>query len=122
MRTSATGDDGFTLVELLVALIVFALGALALAQLNSATTRTSAAIEARQLARIEISNLAADRMSDPRAPAVGLASGESENAGRRWRWTQRTEPLEDALVRIELSLADESGQVLARQTLVRGLP
>jgi general secretion pathway protein I len=121
MRMSATGEDGFTLIELLVALAVFSLGALALVRLDSATARASAAIEARELARIELANIAAELMTDPRAPSIGAASGESANAGRRWRWTRQTEPLERDLVRIDLKLAEPGGQVLAMQTLVRPL-
>ncbi len=121
MRTLETGDDGFTLIELLVALAVFSLGALALVRLDSATARTTAAIEARELARIELANIAAELMTDPRAPAIGTASGESANAGRRWRWTRRTEPLEADLVRIDVNVVEPGGQVLAAQTLVRPL-
>ena len=119
MPTSPTSDRGFTLIEVLVALLVFSLGALALVQLGSATTRTSAAIEARQLARIEMDNLATEWLSDPRAPAIGSASGVSSNAGRTWRWTRRVEPLEDDLLRIDGSVASDDGQTLASQTLVR---
>jgi general secretion pathway protein I len=121
MRISATGEDGFTLIELLVALAVFSLGALALVRLDSATARTTAAIEARDLARIELGNLAAELMTDPRAPSIGTEAGESANAGRRWRWTRRTEPLERDLVRIDLTVAEPGGQALATQTLVRPL-
>ena len=117
----ATGEDGVTLIELLVALAVFSLGALALVRLDSATSRTTAAIEARELARIELGNIAAELMTDPRAPSIGTASGESANAGLRWRWTRRTEPLERDLVRIDLNVAEPGGQVLAAQTLVRPL-
>lgn len=123
MRTSATGkaDAGFTLVELLVALFVFSLGALALIKLDATSARTVAALEERQLARIEIANLSALLLTDPRAPSLGTVSGMSVNAGRRWRWTQRTELLEEGLVRIELGLSREDGQRLAQQTLVRAV-
>ena len=112
-------DSGFTLIELLVALVVFSMGALALVQLDSATVRTGRAIAERQLARIELDNLVAETITDPRAPAFGKSNGQTQNVGRTWRWLRNAEPLEGSLVRIDLAVAGEDGQVLASQTLVR---
>jgi general secretion pathway protein I len=114
-------QSGFTLIEMLVALAVFSLAALALVKLDSSTIRASAKVEEHLLARITLNNLAAETLTDPGAPALGESRGEVVNAGQRWLWTRRAErgDVGAGLVRIDLAISNEHGQVLATQTLVK---
>lgn len=50
VRSSAAGRAGFTLIEMLVALAVFALAAMALLNLSGEATRSAVRLEARTLA------------------------------------------------------------------------
>jgi general secretion pathway protein I len=114
-------QSGFTLIEMLVALAVFSLAALALVKLDSSTIRASAKVEEHLLARITLNNLAAEALTDPGAPPLGLIRGEVVNAGQRWFWTRSAErgDVGAGLVRIDLTISNDSGQTLATQTLVK---
>ena len=76
---------GFTLIEMLVALAVFALVAMALLNLSGESTRSAVRVEARTLGGLVAENVAADAMIAPSLP-VGEVSGETQMAGRVWRW------------------------------------
>jgi general secretion pathway protein I len=79
---------GFTLVEVLVALIIVALGAAAV----MSALRTAADSAARQRERMLAGYVAMNRLVEtrlePEFPATGTREGESEMGGRRWRWRQ----------------------------------
>lgn len=94
MRDSVR-PNGFTLLELLVALAVFAIAALALLQMEGASIARTADLDQRLLREIVAQNMAAEILTDPAPPAVGSASGAIENAGRRFQWTRTVAPLAD---------------------------
>ena len=81
---------GFTLVEVLVALAIFSLAALALLRLQGSAMATSTQLAARNLAGITLRNQAIEAMIAVPAPAFGTAQGDLTNGGRRWHWVQRT--------------------------------
>ncbi len=113
---------GFTLIEMLVALAVFGLAAMALIRLEGATLRTSGALETQAMARVVASNLAVETLSDPRAPSIGTATGIADNGGRQWRWTRVTQRTADpALVRVDIAIAEAAGAPIARFSLARGV-
>ena len=82
--------NGFTLIEMLVALAIFSLAALVLLRLGGATASNSARLNERAMAQIVARNIAVQTLSDPLPPAFGNESGEALNGGRRWRWTRET--------------------------------
>ncbi len=119
----ANRKRGFTLIEMLVALAVFSLAALALVKLDSSTIRTSAMVHDHLLARITINNLAVESLTDPIAPPLGQSAGQIVNAGQRWLWSRQVSQGEagEGLVRIDLAVSDATGQPLVTQTLVRAI-
>ena len=82
------GEGGFTLIEMLVALAIFSLAALALLRLGGATAANSARLTEQALAQTVARNLAVEALTDPSAPAFGTEAGTVTNAGRQWRWTR----------------------------------
>lgn len=112
--------SGFTLVEMLVALAVFSLAALALIRLEGAVIRNTAALDEAMLAQIVAHNVAAEAISDARAPAAGEARGEEMNGGRRWAWTRKTAILGDkGAVRLDIAVANARGMVRGQLSVVR---
>lgn len=102
---------GFTLVEVLVALIVVALGMGAvLASLTSAAD-TTAYLRERTFAEWVAMNRMAELRLQGRLPTVGESSGKVEFAGREWAWEQEVAKLDvPGTVRIDLSVrAQERG-------------
>ena len=81
-------EAGFTLVEMLVALAIFSLAALALLRLEGATVSNTARLQDQALARIVAQNLAVETMTDPVPPAFGRQSGTVVNGGRNWTWVR----------------------------------
>ena len=115
-----SAEHGFTLIEIMVALAVFALAALALVRLESATVRGAGVIDETLAAAMLARTLTAEAATDARAPAVGRAAGQSSNGGRSWRWTRAVERTDDARVlRIDVAVSDPRGVQRASATAVR---
>ena len=107
---SRASEEGFTLVEMLVALAIFSLAALALLRLGGATAANSARLQERALAQTVARNLAVETLSDPEPPVFGALSGEAVNGGRRWAWTRVTARSPEARIQqIEIRVADMGG-------------
>jgi general secretion pathway protein I len=84
-RASA-GSAGFSVVEALVALFVFALAAVALMQLQTQSVDTFSRVETRALASIVAQNKLVDSMVRGGALELGVQEGEEKLGGRVWRW------------------------------------
>lgn len=82
-------DAGFTLLELLVALAVFAVAALALVRMEGASIARTADLDQRLLREVVAQNMANEILTDPLPPGEGGAAGTIRNAGRLFQW-QRT--------------------------------
>ncbi len=118
LRRSA--EHGFTLIEMLVALAVFSLAALALLRLEGATLASTAALDDKLVGQIVARNLAVETLTDPLAPTLGVSEGDSENAGRTWHWTRSsTAAGEGAIIRVDIAVTDDARQPVAALTIVR---
>ncbi len=112
---------GFTLLELLVALAVFGLAALALLNLSGQNSRSIGIVQERVLARIVAQNQAAEAALlvvgrlDPRA------GGEENQGGARFVWVRTVSPTPDPkILRVLVAVRSaDSPQVLAEITLFR---
>ncbi|TZG29043.1 type II secretion system minor pseudopilin GspI [Sphingomonas montanisoli] len=113
-------DRGFTLIEVMVALAIFALAALTLLKLEGATLFGAVAIERKAVAQIVARNQAVEILTDPVAPAYGATNGVEENAGIAWRWTRIVDRMpETRLQKIAISVMDPDGNVAAQLMLIR---
>jgi len=118
--TGRGAERGFTLIEVMVALAVFGLAVLALVRVETLAIRGAATVDTAAVARIVAGNVAAEAVTDARAPAAGRSTGVENNAGRRWRWQRDVAGTPDPrVVRIDVAVADERGTVQARTVAVR---
>ena len=116
----ARSSAGFTLIEMMVALAVFSLAALALIRLESATIRGAQTLDATVLAQMVARNVAVEALTDARAPANGTLGGAEDNGGRRWTWQRVVAPIGDqGALRIDVSVSDATGQTLGHLSVIR---
>ncbi len=113
-----SAEHGFTLLEMLVALSVLSIAALALVRLDAFTLRGAADLSASTTAGIVAANRAVDLLTDPRAPAIGTAQASVANGGVQWRVTSRTAATADpSLLRIDIAVSGSGGR--AALTVIR---
>lgn len=115
--------NGFTLIEMLVALSVFSIAALALLRLDSYAVATTADLDARAAAQLVLYNQAALIASDPAAPIRGTTSIAITNGGRNFVATRKVTPTDDSrLVRVDMAVRETGGTGRAAMTIVRRIP
>lgn len=103
-------ERGFTLLEMLVALAVFSLAALALVRLQGVTLRTAADLDSKALGQIVARNLMVEVQSDPVPPSIGDEDGDVDNGGRRWHWSRTVKVTNDQrLLQIDLTVDGQPG-------------
>jgi general secretion pathway protein I len=99
------GQRGFTLIEVLAALVIVALGMLGVIQAVTQTARNGTYLREKTLAHWIALNVITERRLQPSAPDVSESSDEVEFAGRRWRWTMRVTQTEvESLRRMDVSV------------------
>lgn len=113
-------QSGFTLIEMLVALAVFSLAALALLRLQGVTLSTTADLDQKLTGQIVARNLAVELLSDPVPPSLGKKEGAIDNGGRPWRWTQQAKLTDDPrIMRIDIRVDGTRGSSPNVLTIVR---
>lgn len=113
-------EDGFTLIEMLVALAVFSLAALALLRLDGFAIATAVDLDARMAAQIVVQNEAALITTDLGPIVRGATSGTVTNAGRDFTVRRTITPTADArLVRIDLIAIERGGAARSALTLIK---
>jgi general secretion pathway protein I len=108
----ASTAQGFTLLEVLAALVIISLGMLGVIEAVGQTASNSTRMRDRMIAHwVGMNRLTAVRL-EPRPPKVDKTSDEVEMAGRRWRWTMEvTETPVQSLRRIDIRVAEaEAGE------------
>lgn len=96
---------GFTLIEVLAALVIVALGMLGVIEAVTQTARNGTYLRDKTLAHWIAMNLITERRLLANAPEVSKSSDEVEFAGQRWRWTMVvTQTQVDSLRRMDVSV------------------
>lgn len=99
--------SGFTLIEMLVAMAVFSLAALALLNLAGENTRSATRVETRVLGGVIAENMAVQAFALPNPPAFGETRGQTPMAGRSWTWVQSvTQTAQPGVIRIDVTVLD----------------
>ncbi len=110
----ASRDAGFTLIEAVTAMGIFAIAALALMQLNTQNVRGQTQTNAVTLARIVAHNQLVTIMADDDPPRAGVSEGREELGGRTWVWRTTTfENPATGVLQIQISVFGEGDLTLA---------
>lgn len=113
-------EQGFTLLEMLVAMAVLSLGALALLNLAGENTRTAQALEARLFASVVAENRAIEAITATAPPALGAERGTDRMGPEAWRWTRRVSRTgEPGMLRVEVIVAGRDGRTAGEVTAFR---
>lgn len=122
LATPPTAERGFTLLEMLVALAVFSLAALALVRLQGVTLHTAADLDSKAMGQIVARNLMVEVQTDPAPPSLGSEEGDVDNGGRRWHWTRAVRATNDRrLLRVDLTVDGQAGSSPVVLSFVRAL-
>lgn len=104
-RTEPRAARGFSLIELLVALAVFALVVVGLLNLAGESVRTAVHVEESVLAGIVADNVAAESQLLEPAALVAPAEGSEHLGGHDWRWRRKAAATgSDGLLRIDVEV------------------
>ncbi len=106
MRRGRERADGFTLLEVLVALAVVSMAMLAVLGSAGQSTRTVVGLRDRTFAEWVAENRLAELRLAPDWPDLGDSDGDSELAGEQWHWKVHVIKTADPdLRRIEVDVA-----------------
>ena len=98
MRRAEHGR-GFTLLEVLVALLLLSLALVALVRTASLEARALAQVRDSTLAQWVAANAIAEVRLAEAAPALGERVGNAEMGGQRWQWRMQVLATDDARIR-----------------------
>lgn len=97
---------GFTLLEVLIALAILAIGLAAAMRAIGVATNSSFELKQRMLAQWVAQNRAAELRALGLWPDPGVSEGEAEQAGQRFTWQQKVTTTPNALFRrVEINVA-----------------
>ena len=103
-----TRSGGFTLIEVLVALAIVAIGMAAVLQALSASANTVLYLRDKMVAQwVGLNQIATVRLGlqPGQIPPVGNTTGDLDYAGRSWHWRQEVTALQvQGIVRIDVSV------------------
>ena len=96
---------GFTLIEVLAALVIVALGMLGVIQAVTQTARNGTYLREKTLAHWVAMNVITEQRLQPSPPNASEVSDEVEFAGQRWRWTlEVTQTAVESMRRMDVSV------------------
>lgn len=123
-RKTVSGK-GFTLLELLVALVIFATAGVAIMQASSNHLRTVWQLEELTVAGFVANNQLQLALLEPSWPPRELQQGEVAMANRNWLWQLRATPVPDPDLRelnITVSLAEQPDVMIYQLKTYVGRP
>jgi len=91
-------EEGFTLIEVLAALSIFAIAAVGLVHISSENTRGAAAIESRMLAAIVADNEMTLTLIQKEKLEEGVSNGRVSYGGRDWEWRKTISATPNAMI------------------------
>jgi general secretion pathway protein I len=104
-RSQRAASRGFTLIEVLAALVIVALGMMGVIEAVTQSAKNGAYLREKTLAHWIAMNVVTEQRLQPEPPPVTERSDDVEFAGQRWRWTMRVTQTEvESLRRMDVSV------------------
>jgi general secretion pathway protein I len=109
-------SPGFTLIEVLAALVIVALGMMAAIQAVNQTARNGTYLREKTLAHWIGMNVVTERRLQSSPPDVAESTGQVDFAGTRWQWTMKVtqtdvETMRRMDVSVRMASADEKSSL-----------
>ncbi len=97
---------GFTLIEVLAALVIVSLGMLGVIEAVSQTANSGAYLRERTIAHWIAMNRVTEVRLEQQQPKIAKSTDEVEMAGRKWRWSMEvTQTAVESIRRIDVSVS-----------------
>lgn len=115
-------DDGFTLIEVIAALMIFSVGIIALINMNTESVRTVNILEDRFVAGVVADNVLVESRREQRLE-LGTSQGQETSMGRDFAWDREisstdTEGFFRIIVRVRYE--DKDGVLVERTAYRKG--
>lgn len=114
-------SNGFTLIEVLAALIIVALGMLAVIRAVNQTVNNTSYLREKTIAHWVAMNKLSETRLNPVAPSTGDSDGNVDMAGIAWHWHMTVVKMDDYIQRIEVKVAPRDAGADASMDTVMGL-
>jgi general secretion pathway protein I len=105
LASAAGPASGFTLIEVLAALVIVALGMLGVIEAVSQQARNGTYLREKTMAHWIAMNVVTEQRLQPAPPPVADSSDDVDFAGQRWHWSMRvTQTQVQSLRRMDVSV------------------
>lgn len=112
-------SNGFTLLEVMVALVIIAVTLGAIVDSNTSSTRNAGHLKNKTIALLVANNQLIRTRISKKWPRVSKTTGEEVSANQEWYWKQKVTATDDPLLRridINVSLNNDRDFVLYHLT------
>lgn len=125
MKTPMVRCDGFTLLEILLAMAIFAIAGVAIMQASGGHIRALSQLEEHTLAAMVANNQLQQAMLSKQWPPRELEQGEVSMGNRDWLWQLKASTVPDADLRqlqLEVRLAQQPDLLVYQLVTFVGRP